>query len=437
MNRLIRIMLSFVLPFFCLLISVSYADWTSTPIKNTARIESNYTTTPATFGDYTMATIKTIVKNYMNDSTTYETQYNSMIEYLENMDLALVFAKRGTDSYCFVFPDNIDVGLYSDTNYYFINNGRVDFGTTAYSTYYYGNSTDTTAVYFNVNQTDSLFYSTKSVKKISYANGYYWDGTYIYEVPTVPDEPESPSLPSNAEIASVVQAFYNSDYYKNNKDFSDFMVLYNTTNGNYSFIGHTLGNVLGQVIIPPDYRFEGKLYSEQWWKFYIDENQGATPYASTFHLYSIINTALDVISDDGVGKISELVNLDFSSKSVIVYSTTDYPVRTYMLDETTGDYIYTDGIIEGDQYTYDENLDPTISGYNPLDNFVTVDPSQTIIGDADFEGFTDVFEENKDLFSFTENMQWLIKANNKLSNYFLGFIVMCALFITLGRVLKG
>lgn len=451
MNRSIRIILSFVLPFFCLLISVSYATWTEVP--NSATASTTSVDTSDTIAGYTLNSIR----NYFT-STDIEGR-NTMLNAVSDAGYYVLWFSTRLDNsvyYTFIYEkdSNIDIGANVSSSdrfhiYPYINEGDVFYfrlsGTTTNPqkrtctksgrfTHFTSNGYTLDAFNKNISADPNYFGNIPYIKTLLTNSGYYWDGNY-YKSPT--DEPDTPTLPTNAEIAQAVQAFYDSDYYKNNKDFSDFMLLYNTTNGNCSFVGHTLGNILGQVIIPPNYRYQGRLYNEQWWKFYIDENQGALPYSSTYHLYSSNISEPNIISDEGIGKISELVNLDFSTKSTIVYSTTDYPVRTYVLDETTGDYTYTDGTIEGDQYTYDENLDPTISGYNPLDNFVTVDPAQTIVGNADFDGLSNSFENHKDLFSFTENMQWLIVANNKLSNYFLGFIIMCALFITLGRVLKG
>lgn len=445
MNRLNKIILSFALPFFCLLISVSYAG-----IEPDATYTANFDFTSVNVskvGTYSISTLYTNLNNYYLGNEDGLTTIMDDLIANKIIDKWYVWYNTSNKPRLIMLPYEFDGEIFyceTETHPFY-----VCFPNPTSSIYYWeltasNNCTQIKLRNSNYNckyiQSATLFnpqFSVKSLDKVTDpTTGYQWDGTsYYYKAET--EEPDSPSLPSNAEIAQAVQAFYDSDYYKNNKDFSDFMLLYNTTNGNCSFVGHTLGNILGQVIIPPNYRYQGRLYNEQWWKFYIDENQGALPYSSTYHLYNSNISEPNIISDEGIGKISELVNLNFSTKSTIVYSTTDYPVRTYVLDETTGDYTYTDGTIVGDQYTYDENLDPTISGYNPLDNFVTVDPAQTIVGNADFDGLSNSFENHKDLFSFTENMQWLIAANNKLSNYFLGFIIMCALFITLGRVLKG
>lgn len=455
MNRLIRCVISFVLPFFCLLVSVSRAEFTLTPLTNGSSFGASANVASTVCGDYTFSQINSITYNrFTSDDSSYIAVFDTMSASLTEDGFKFMVVKANTeDKYiAFVGNSNISIGGLTDENakldlYFtqidtsvkqsetnrvrrFVVSSSAPYATTVLidgsPTHGYDRNLDYTIIYSNVD-----------VKQIVYSSGPTWDGTSYYWERSEPEEPEeTPTMPTNSEIASAVQAFYNSDYYKNNKDFSDFMVVYNTTNGYFDFVGHTLGNTLGQVIIPPDYRYQGKLYNNQWWKFFIDENQGALPYGSSYYLYST-NDLGQNITYDGIGRISDLLNVDFGSHSVIVYSTTDYPVRTYILDETTGDYTYTDGIIEGNQYTYDENLNPSENGYNPLDNFVTVNPSETIIGDADFGSFTDSFEENKDLFSFTEDMQWLIVANNALSNKFLGFIVMCAMFLTIGRVLRG
>ena len=444
MNRLIRIMLSFVLPFFCLLINVSYSLEIEANVTMSDTFPSQKTFDKSTFlnESYTFADVYNISKSYYENSATNETTFNAMKDSVVSAGYNLWFGTGGSSNYflCYVWQqDYCDVAVRpqdtSDIPFVAWKQGDYTYFYDLYVGCYYRKNETKILQMAQFNNTYPMYiYGLGSIKLFPSSGAKIWDGTSYYYESSL--EPDTPSLPSNAEIAQAVQAFYNSDYYKNNKDFSDFIVVYNTTNGYFDFVGHTLGNIFGQVIIPPNYRYQGKMYDEQWWKFFIDENQGALPYGSSYYLYST-NDLGQNITYEGIGKITNLLDVDFGSHSVIVYSTTDYPVRTYVLDETTGDYTYTDGIIEGDQYTYDETLDPTETGYNPLDNFLTVNPSETIIGNADFGDFTNVFEENKDLFSFTENMQWLITANNKLSNYFLGFIVLCALFITLGRVLKG
>lgn len=396
-----------------------------------------------------------LVNGYLNSSTQsdYIEWFNGFCDHIySTYNMNSFFIAKISSYYQIYFYNSSDIDfavnvsspeeLTSSTRLFlYVSTGNkllyFDGNVPSSSAYLYNFSSDflweLTGSYAKFNPNFMFLYNS-SIKSLTLSSSWSWNGeTYFYQSPS---EPEGPTLPSNAQIAQAVQNFYNSDYYKNNKDFKDFIVLYNTETQYFDFICHTLGNTLGQVILPPNYRYQGKLYDVQWWKFYIDENQGAFPYGKSYYLYASNDFGVN-ITDIGTGKISELIDLDFSNKSVIVYSTTDYPVRTYVLNEGSGDYTYTDGIIEGDQYTYNENLNPTTNGYNPLENFVTVDPSQTIIDNADFEGFSNIFNEHKDLFSFTESMHWLIVANNELSNYFLGFIVLCALFLTLSRILKG
>lgn len=454
LNKIKKIFMCTSLFTLCLLLNVSTAEIVA-DVKYSSATTSGYTTTSELFG-YTGLDIHKLMYRYIKYPSDYANDFNTLITSASSngYNYFIFNSDSITSKYYAFIPKGMDVAFYqydssgtrfnlcvessSELPVYFgtfnitnsvpSSNGLKQY---PFSDLEHGLYIDSN--YYITNTTSTPFLTNTNVKLLNAS--LIWDGeTYLYKAPV--DNPDSPTMPTNAEIAQAVQAFYNSDFYKNNKEFSDFLVLYNTNNGYFDFVGHTLGNILGQVIIPPNYRFEGKMYSSQWWEFFIDENSGPSPYGTSYYLYSSNDLGENIIYN-GIGKISELLDLSFGTNSVIVYSTTDYPVRTYVLDESTGDYTYTEGVIEGDQYTYDENLDPTENGYNPLDNFVTVDPSQTIVNNADFSNISDAFEQFKDLFSFNENMQWLVIANNKLSNYFLGFLVMCCLFITLGRILRG
>lgn len=422
--------------------------------------------------------IISITNNYYSnlvlDSSYIDSDFNNLISaflnfYNENYNYSLdsyLYCGFNGDSRIWLFDSNdVDIigssgGVVNDgnvvINYSLLANSNFGYVTVQPNAgqynrkIYYYNYTGTVENAFSSASNNGgvfssyPFSSNLSIKlltkyKFDYSSNKYiigWDGTYYQYIENTPDYPVTPTFPTNAEIANAVQKFYNSDIYKNNKNFSDFFVVYYTHNRTFAFIGHTIGDDLGQVIVPPGVREQGKLYGEQWWHFFVDENAGAPPYGTTFYLYTTEDFG-ETFQNDGTGTINGLVNIDFSKSAVIVYSTTDYKVKTYVLDEETGDITYTDGVIEGDQYTYDEELNPTENYYNPLDNFVTVNPADTIVDGADFEFIKGKFEEFKDLFVFGDDMQWLISANNKLSNYFIGFIVMCAWFFAIGRILKG
>lgn len=263
------------------------------------------------------------------------------------------------------------------------------------------------------------------------SDNVYWDGTYYGQ------DPSEPIMPTNSEIAQTVQAFYNSDYYKNNKDFKDFIVMYNYKNQYFSFIGHNFGSDLGQVIVPSDYKYEGYSYKQDWWKFFlrnISSEISSKLWNKYYWLYSTNNFGTTITSN-GKGSISDLVDLHFTTSSIIVYSTTDYPVINIETDEN-GVLNPVEGTIPGNQYTYEETLDPTINEYNPLEDFITVDPSQSILGDVDFDEINKVFEENKNILNI-ENASWLFTANNQLISYFLGFISFLIVLLIISRLLGG
>lgn len=61
---------------------------------------------------------------------------------------------------------------------------------------------------------------------------------------------------------------------------------------------------------------------------------------------------------------------------------------------------------------------------------------QQLVNNADFGSVTNVFESYKNLLDFSDDMHWLITANNALFGYFTGFILMCAMFLILSRIMR-
>lgn len=55
---------------------------------------------------------------------------------------------------------------------------------------------------------------------------------------------------------------------------------------------------------------------------------------------------------------------------------------------------------------------------------------------ANFGSATGIFDTYKNILEFTSDMHWLITANNALFEYFAGFIMMCAMFLFLSRVMR-
>lgn len=449
MNRLNKIVISFVLPFFVLLFNVSYA-YIEPDIQYTKATGSPYINTTTLFG-YSRYEIGRII--YLHLATGETENFNKLVESASQAGYNyFIFNDSSIISkyYCFV-PKDMDVGFYkyssTDSCYnlcieasltqpvyfgiYNSNNGVMSDTTTLlkqyalstidnglyYETFYYINSLSST----------SFFEANCNVKVLG--NPVIWDGvTYLHKV-----EPDTPSLPSNSEIAQAVQAFYNSDYYKNNKDFEDFIVMYNYETKYFDFIGHNFEDKFQQLIFPA-----GHIYNERWWKFSLD---GLTTQASSYlfnkyyWLYST-NDFGENIKYEGKGSINDLLDLRFATSSIIVYSTNEYDVVVYTYDENDEFVSSEMETMPGDQYTYDENLDPTTNEYNPLENFVPTNPSQTILGDVDFNEINKVFEENKDILNI-EGASWLFTANNQLTNYFLGFLSLLIVFLIISRILGG
>lgn len=471
MNRSNKILLSFVLPILCLLISVSNAGiiesnkiynigkyaYDSIPSNTNTSIFSELNSWDSAWFDG--------IKGYLTAETheQYSTWWNDT--FIPHM-----YSTYNKNSYILFSPKNQSSNYYS---IYFYNSDEIDFAIDKTN----GESYADAKLYTYITTGDSLInlrlywsasgstgkdgynytFTTNSFWQLadsSYAvNGsrYFlhegasiktvlnrmWDGTsYYYEYSESGGE-DTPSLPSNAEIAQAVQAFYNSDYYKNNKDFKDFIVMYNYETQYFSFIGHNFGIDLGQVIVPPNYEYDGYSYNQDWWKFFLRNitSQVASNLWNRYYWLYSTNDFGENLTYTGKGRINDLLNLHWATSSIIVYSTTDYPVVKIETDEN-GVLTPVEGTILGDQYTYDENLDPTTNEYNPLENFVPTNPSQTILGDVDFDEINKTFDENKGILNI-ENASWLFTANNQFVTYFIGFLSLLIVFLIISRILGG
>lgn len=470
MNRLIRCVISFVLPFFCLLISVSYAN-IETEVPYYPFGASLSSTAPSSpFADYTYEEIYDILYAYMKTPTDETTNtFNNICSYIDKAGYCIEFIQWNYSSYGPFFEAYIfkkgdgELGINYDSSAHRVNvlfrpsAPTFDLCVVTYSSggEYYIKPRSYTDSEFNANyifvqnfdlfyNTPVLSYSTASIKNMTYTNSrWYWDGTYFYE-PSVPEEPDTPSLPSNVEIAQAVQSFYNSDYYKNNKDFKEFFVLYNSLKGIYSFIGHNsvgeianhfeYGSTLSQIIYSDDY--PSNTYGLSYWKFNLETlgSQISNIFNNYYWLYSSYDNG-ESITYDGKGYVTDLLEVEFDSRySTIVYSSTNYLCRVY--DYENEEETINDATISGNQYTYDETLDPTTNEYNPIKDYVPTDPTQSILGDADFDEINKVFEENKNVLDIG-NASWLFTANNQLFNYFSGFISFLIVLIIISRLLGG
>lgn len=460
MNRLIRCVISFVLPFFCLLISVSYAEFSTTPLSGSVTSFSDVgTKSDNSFGDYKYSQIKSIVYNrYFHEDSSNIIIFDSMVSYLKDNGYNIVVTsnEEQTEYYVYVCESNISIGARKATTKKYIyftyiaepidNNYVVKIFADSSSTTYAEKETAGRTIYLRDTYTGEMLYSSVDVKAIVNNNGPTWSGTdYFYTTSqNNPDEPDTPSLPSNSEIAQAVQAFYNSDYYKNNKDFKEFFVLYNSKNGIYSFIGHNAvgeianhfeyGSTLSQIVYSDDY--PSNPYGLSYWNFNLETlgSQISNFFNNYYWLYSSYDNG-ESITYDGKGYVTDLVEVEFDSRySTIVYSSTNYLCRVYDYEneeETTND-----ATIPGNQYTYDETLDPTTNEYNPIKDYIPTDPTQSILGDVDFDEINKVFEENKDILNI-ENASWLFTANNQLINYFIGFLSFLIVLIIISRLLGG
>lgn len=460
MNILNKIILSFVLPALCLLISVSYASefvagteyfMPTNPTKST-------TTLTKFSDDYTKSAGSTIIGNYISDSSTYASDFKDLVNStmaFNNFDRYVIFSydySGNAQNYCFFwnstindiacFGDILGFSEHSDFIRYYRGSGSAELKhdiITGSGPQRLASESYTNFTFFESNS------SIKYCEKQGSTDYYVWDGvSYVYEHSNSGSEEDIPAMPTNSEIASVVQSFYNSDYYKNNKDFKEFFVLYNSLKGIYSFIGHNsvgeianhfeYGSTLSQIVYSDDY--PSNIYGLSYWKFALETlgSQISNFFNNYYWLYSSYDNG-ETITYDGKGYVTDLVEVEFDSRySTIVYSSTNYLCRVY--DYENEEETNEQATIPGNQYTHDETLDPTTNEYNPIKDYIPTDPTQSTLGDVDFDEINKVFEENKDILNI-ENASWLFSANNQLINYFIGFLSFLIVLIIISRLLGG
>lgn len=463
MNKLNKKIISFVLLFsICLLVNVSYAfEKDVSIVLGDGSYDLDY---ESKIGDSLVSDITPDLYNkYLNPN-------DPEIDAIFNERIEFIFNELGFNSYFMYGYTNADGNDYFSAS--FFNDTSINFGfydnagkrifcleaSNNSQLYRLNKSTNggfVSSAYVYTYNTNSKYYNRLTPQSLAYfitspnlkvhnlvyssEDNIYWDGTYYST-----SSEEEPTMPTNAEISQAVQAFYNSDYYKNNKDFKEFFVLYNSLKGIYSFIGHNsvgeiaghfkYGSTLSQHIYTENY--PSNTTGLRYWNFSLETlgSQISNVFNNYYWLYSSHDNGIS-FAYNGKGYVTDLIDVKFDSRySTIVYSSIDYLCRIY--DYENDEETTEDATISGDQYTYDENLDPTTNEYNPIENFVPVNPSQSILGDVDFNEINKTFEENKDILNI-ENASWLFTANNKLVGYFIGFLSLLIVFLIISRILGG
>lgn len=273
-----------------------------------------------------------------------------------------------------------------------------------------------------------IYCSTNILNSTSDSNNLSsWNGTYYYSI-----SPPTPSyIPTNAEIAEKVQAFYDSDFFQNQSDFKDYFVLYNYNNETFSFIGHNLSNDIGQVIYRSNY--PSNTTGVDYWSFWLRDL--STHIWNWFNnYYWLYTTTLDseTITYTGKGSVTDLLDLKFNpTYSTIVYSTIDYPCVIYGWDDDEGITVEQE-TIAGDFYTYDENIDPTTSEYNPITNYVLPNSIDTLLSNADTTSLFNLF-----VVPDFSNMEWILLVVGVFWSYFGGFVLLTCVLLFIYWVLRG
>ena len=188
---------------------------------------------------------------------------------------------------------------------------------------------------------------------------------------------------------------------------------------------------------------------------YIDSNYSSPGYASSMGCY-LLQEATDTFVETFPLSASDVdLVIDTSSNvtapTIETVGNDDYVVIT--VPETfdlSNAYEYTsaDTNIASDLPIEDEttlaDIKESIDALNTAqDTTITGEMNNIeqqhdiILGNFDTEGFFDLLDDYKDyLTNITGDFSWLILANQALFLYFLPFIVLCAIFITISRVMR-
>lgn len=400
------------------------------------------------YGGVSFMTLSNTINDYIsNNSVTEEVFKNTIAPIEQDYNLFIFSSPTGDNIRWGLAPKNFDLIHYTQSNNYsylgIIPNSSYTYhdcfftyvrswNNTANCYYKLSNNSN---VYWQADYIDSIIYSTSSIYDCVYVSYdiCYGDGSYWYEV--TPPTPPAPSyIPTNEEIADKVQEFYNSDFFQNQSDFKDFFVLYNYNNETFSFIGHNLDTHIGQHIESADYPLNTTGIS--FWRFYLtDVVTHVWNYFNNYYWLYSTTLSSDTISYDGKGAVTDLLELKFDSNySTIVYSTTDYPVEIIEWDSNNNESIITRETIPGDYYTYDENLDPTTSEYNPVTNFIKPSSIDTVISNANTEELINIWTEN--IPDFTE-LAWLFTCVGFLWGYFGSYILVFCLLLFILHIVRG
>lgn len=326
--------------------------------------------------NYTLYNVWSIVKqHYLGDLS--DSIYNVMFEELRSNGFGFTFSDYNDIFEVVVYSyEAVDIGYYN--NYIQFTQSGTE-STTIYSQvsdrYSRSKITVENKSYSSVYEP---IYITDSVKLLTCSGGYvYWDGeSYYYQAEI--STPDTPVLDS--ETANVIQKFYDSDYYKENKDFRDFYILHTPSTGYYSIIGTQ--RLLNQYMVEAGVKlgYEEESYDVDWWFFDTAHDVLTNLY---YWLYSTTDNG-DTFAYDGKGLINDLCNVRFTTGSSIVYSTRDYNCIRYFLTEdedgtkyTAIDYEY----IETGSYEFSSELTPTENNYSTFGEMI-VDKGTSLLSDV-------------------------------------------------------
>lgn len=487
MNRLNKIILSFVLPFFCLLINVTYAvpDFyyydnfiagmspysvpTSLELDNSGYWE-DYSPIQDNLG---------FVTSYDNVSMNGATPVSAVPSY----DMDMYIGKN-----CYIAPGEAVVvysgsGQTADNRIIMMNGSEMfalPLGTTSPTNYrldgaqqglYYGSN----ALFSNTS--DTLLEVPYNWTKTDFPSSLYVKGL---------DSSLARQLPMSFEAYSPYQ--YSNVYLVVNYGSSNGYVYWNGYGGaNYNFEGIPYNKISWDIVTSNTYVNTGTsnadnfiyliphingdfdLYSythpntdtSEYYTYLSNYDNKITIDFSNFTasnnytgFYPVTFNANGYSSTRKVYSSTQLTNLPASSGLVPIFIH-QYNATRYIDGKAI--YIY-DGYINvqnyeelvallkengysGDLARVIQLLDEINSGgesgdavkelMNVLEGY-----HQQIQNNANFGNATGVFETYKNILEFTEDMHWLVTANNALFEYFAGFIMLCAMFLFLGRVMR-
>lgn len=390
---------------------------------------------------YTFRDVYDVWSNFNTYPSSYSDTFYTMVQALTDNGIFIYAGMQSSSLKVLICTSPIDVGnevivdcSAGDVIYYIDKNSyykQVQVSTfTCNSSGYYS---------FSITLDSPISYQScnKRIKSLTYTNGsgYVWTGDYLYDSPSIilgggSFSGDNLITPTNQELRNKIQAFYDSDFFKNSTDFDKFIVLYNYKNGYYDFIC-TKNSLVQEIFYDGAYDVMTDFSSPVTW-FRLDSNFGnlesiVYPY---YWLYSSTYDSND-FNFEGKGSQNDLRRVRFDSTySIVVYCSYNYSCNKHYPDSSDN----VSEVISSGSFTFDESLDPTTSIYDPFSVVVSSNPVDTILGNYDVSSISEILTNN--LISYTE-MSWVFTAVSSLFSVFSSLILIVCVMLLISKIIGG